>query len=158
MGSLLYQLQAKCGRNVTLGDVLYGCLLHRERKQENLEDVLSAANADIVMLRFRAPNVSVSGLQAAIPSNDGLVNVAICKTVKSFAAIGSQEQLEEAFEVLWNSLAEPNKWISIPDDVIAGALNEYPDIEHHCRNLALAKGDNLCEKVLKVIELTATAR
>ncbi|MDR0393050.1 MAG: hypothetical protein LBH52_02350 [Puniceicoccales bacterium] len=156
-GNLLGQLQAQCGQSVTLGDVFYRYLLHKERKQENLEDILSAANADIVMLFFRAPNVQTNDLQAATQLGDGLVNVAICKTVKSFAAIWSQEQLEEAFEVLWNSLAEPNEWTSIPDDVIAGALSEYPSIEHHCRNLALAKGDNLCEKVANYFAILLTS-
>ncbi|MDR2396683.1 MAG: hypothetical protein LBD69_02430 [Puniceicoccales bacterium] len=156
-GNLLGQLQAQCGQSITLGDVFYRYLLHKERKQENWENVLSAANTDIVMLLFREPNVRTNDLQAVTQLNDGLVNVAICKTVKSFAAIWSQEQLEEAFEVLWNSLAEPNEWIFIPDDVIAGVLNEYPDIEHHCRNLALAKGDNLCEKVANYLAILLTS-
>jgi hypothetical protein len=156
-GSLLGQFQAQCGQNVTLGDVFYRYLLHKERKQENLEDILSAANTDIVMLLFRASNVRTGNLQTAARLSDGLVNVAICETVKSFTAIWLPEQLEEAFEVLWNSLAEPNEWTSIPDDVIAEVLSEYPSIEHHCRNLALAKGDNLCEKVANYLAILLTS-
>ncbi|MDR0647453.1 MAG: hypothetical protein LBF43_03395 [Puniceicoccales bacterium] len=136
-GNLLQQFLSQCRGGLTLGDMFYRHLLNKDSKQANLENVLSAIDADMVMYRFETND----------PNNDGLVNVVICKTVKSFAGLWSQEQLEEAFETLWSSFTTPITLTAIPHEAMEGLLDQYPDIMQHCDGLLLAEGENLCEKI-----------
>jgi hypothetical protein len=136
-GNLLQRFLSQCKGGLTLGNMFYGHLLREDHKQANLENVLSAIDADPVMSRFETND----------SNSDGLVNAVICKTVKSFVGLWSQEQLEEAFETLWLSFTDTIELIAIPDEIMTGLLDQYPDIIQHCNGLLSAEGDNLCEKI-----------
>ena len=129
-------------------DSISSCLLCKDRKQEDREEIISLMGSNIIQSSFKkTDSVKKVCSQSAADSNDGIVNSVIRDTLKTYAATISMEQLEEAFEVLWSSVTSPFDLSTITDDIIEPFLEDYPDIKTHLQGIASAPGNNLCEKL-----------
>ncbi|MDR1254657.1 MAG: hypothetical protein LBJ78_01340 [Puniceicoccales bacterium] len=141
-GHSLQQLQAQ-SPDLTLDEILYRYLWCWDRKQLDLDSILSAEVHD--------SDAEVDGLRAFVQPNDGLINGVIRETLKQFGKAWSQERIEEVFEVLYTNVTEFDDWVSISEDEVitdGALLGHHADLRTHFRRFKQAEGDHLCLKLV----------
>ncbi|MDR0755869.1 MAG: hypothetical protein LBE99_03080 [Puniceicoccales bacterium] len=143
---LLRQLLSQATRGVPLGNAIYGLLLCEGHRQADLDDIFSTINADVVQLNFQRLHTKNNCLQSLTSEDDGLFNAAIRETVRTFVGSWQPEQLEEGFNVVWESLIGACDLTSIPEETITNLSDKYENIRTHFDGLIQAEGNNVCEK------------
>ena len=142
----------------SLVDVILHYLLNTDRKEKDLNEILgNQSSIDISLIN--ADNVYKDAIKR---ENDGLFNGIIRETLSIFKTyilldtVSDKKQLNEAFNVLWDTISANKAILKLDEDSIQSLTERYPDLKiaSLIEKLNNSNGKTICEKIANLLAST----